>query len=227
MPSLIILGMGPSAWLCPFDAEVWGLNMGWRLAQQDGHKLDKLFLAHTQVYSKEGNPYFDWGELSKEEFEIVSLHRVKGLRATIFPLKRIAKKFQTDYFSNTVCYMLAYALDKCTTNELKLKPDAPFGKFRLYGVDMLEGEEYSHEKGGIEFWLGIARGVGIDFQISPISEVLTTFTGKPYGLKGNKIKGIRPRDFPRIRGGEFCGEFNIIGDFTKVTSNDLVKQLGG
>ena len=224
---LIILGMGPSAWLCPFDTEVWGLNMGWKLVQQDGHKLDKLFLAHTQVYSREGNPFFDWRELNRQDLEVISLHRIRGLEATIFPLKRISEKFNTNYFTDTVCYMIAYALDKCTDRELKLKPDAPYSKFRLYGVDMLEGEEYSHEKGGIEFWLGLARGIGINYGISPISEVLTTFTGRPYGLRGNKIRGINPRELAKHRGGEFVGAFDIIGDFTKVTSKELIGQLGG
>lgn len=222
---LIILGMGPSAWLCPFDTEVWGLNMGWKLVQQDGHKLDKLFLAHKQVYSKEGNPFFDWEEINKQEIDVVSLHRVRGLKATVFPLKRISEKFQTNYFSDTVCYMIAYAIDKSTDNELKLKEDA-YTKLRLYGVDMLEEEEYRHEKGGIEFWLGLAKGIGIGCEISPTSEVLSTITGKPYGL-GGKIKGIGAKGLARMRGGEFCGAFNIVGDITKLTSKDLIDQLGG
>ncbi len=116
-------------------------------------------------------------------------------------------------------------LDKCVDNNLRLKPDAPYNRLRLYGVDMLESDEYRHEKGGIEFWLGIAKGVGIGYCISPISEVLTTVTGKPYGLKGSKTKGLNLGE--RVKGDEVFGVFDIIGDIRKVTSRELIKQLGG
>lgn len=219
MKDLIILGMGPSAWQCPWDSEVWGLNMGWELAQKDGHQLDKLFLAHGQVYSKEGNPYFDWQKINQQSFEVMSVHRIKGLKSTIFPLKRINQKFGTDYYSNTVCYMLAYALDKSTDAVLRLKPDA-YTRIRFYGVDILEDEEISQEKAGIEYWLGIARGLGIKCEISYNSTLLRTERPKlPVTLLN---KGCRDD------GNVITGILEIVAqDLNQITHENLIKALGG
>lgn len=227
--SLILLGMGPSAWQCPYDAETWGLNMGYQI----GQKLDKLFIVHTQVYSPEGNPYFNWEDMSKQGFEIISLHRIKGLNSTLFPLKRIARKFQTEYFSCTISYMLAYALDKCTTPDLKLRADRPYSKFRLYGIDMLAMEERAWEKGSIEFWIGLARGLGIPVTNTQGSQVLNTNTGKPYGFKLSKNEQWKNLDPVGLLGKkqpskeEAFGGFEFGGDLSKVTYREMIRALGG
>jgi hypothetical protein len=192
---LIILAMGPSRGQCPFDAEVWSLNMSYeQMAALDG-RIDKIFLAHKQVYHPETKkPYFDWDKMGACSTEIINTHKIKGVKAKIFPMKRIIKKFGTDYFSNTVCYMIAYALDKSTrevNGHLELKEGA-YTKLRLYGVDMQQKDEYQWEKPGIEFWLGIAKGLGIDYTVSLGSALFDTITGKPYGVKPYVLKDIDP-----------------------------------
>ena len=131
------MGQGPSVIECPFDAEVWSVNNGWiQVAKLNGH-INKIFLAHKQVY-KDGKAVFDWDSLNQLAdlgVEIFNTHRVKRLKSKLYPLKRIAEKFNCDYFSNTICYMLAYALDK------------GYRKIRLYGIDMRETGEYALEKG--------------------------------------------------------------------------------
>jgi len=67
----------------------------------------------------------------------------------------------------------------------------PYNNLRLYGCDMQEGEEYEYEKGGIEFWLGIAKGVGMGYTISMGSTLLTTYAGMPYG-KNLNLKELDP-----------------------------------
>ncbi len=87
-----------------------------------------------------------------------------------YPLKKIVNKFGITYFSNTVCYMIAYAI------YIGVK------QIDLYGVNMKPSEEYRHQKGGVEFWLGFAMGKGLKIEVhGKESKVLKTKTGKLYG----------------------------------------------
>lgn len=183
---IIILAMGPGRGACPFDAEVWALNQGYlQIAQMRGH-INKLFLAHTQVYSKSGNPYFDWDELNymaEHGVEIINTHRVKKLKMTLFPRETIKKRFGIYYFEDTICYMIAYALYLYTkVNKKTGKPylSQPL-RLRLYGVDIQDNHEYGHEKPGIEFWLGYAMGLGAEITTTIASTLLTHDCGLPYG----------------------------------------------
>lgn len=218
MNEVIILGMGPTRQLCRFDCpSVYVVNNGYRQvygeewAKGKNGFVSKLFLAHTQVQlyktDKGGQlmtaPNFNWEEMNSMSgelgFEIYNIHRVKGLKSKLYPLKRISRKFDTEYYSNGITYMIAYALDKATLGSKKdgtLKLKHPF-KFRLYGVDMLEynaqgGGEYQLEKGGVEYWLGYASGLGCDVEITTGSTLLTTITRAPYGIKNYKLKDIDP-----------------------------------
>ena len=67
-----------------------------------------------------------------------------------------------------------------------------YRKIRFYGVDMALIDEYQTEKGGIEYWLGYARGIGKEVWIAEGSTLLRTVTGKPYGIKYFKMSEIDP-----------------------------------
>ena len=212
MPNeLIILGMGSTRKSCPFnnkDVPRWSCNPGYiQIAEMSGY-LTKVFMAHGQhdrpAYNKKDNTFSHWVKaynieqmnlLTEHGVEILNIHRIKGLKHKMYPLKRIDQKFKSDgFFSNTICYMLAYALDQSTKvvdGKLQLKPDG-FHKIRIFGVDMLTKDEYELEKGGIEFWIGYAKGLGIDVEICPGSAVTKTCTGQPYGMKLAVLKDIDP-----------------------------------
>lgn len=218
MYEVIILAMGPSRELCPFDCkDIYGVNTGYKQvygeewAKEKNGFITKLFLAHTQVRlgmrEDDGlvhvKDIFNWEEMNSMSaelgFEMYNIHRVTGLKSKRYPLKRICEKFDTEYFSNAICYMLAYALDKATIGNKRdgtLRLRNPF-KYRLYGVDMLEynaqgGGEYQLEKGGVEFWLGYAWGLGCTTEITTASTLLTTVTRAPYGIKNYRLKDIDP-----------------------------------
>lgn len=185
---LIIEAMGATRSNCPFDAETWSCNMGYfQIMQLDGH-FSKVFITHTQVKDIYGNPAFCWehyNKMVKAGIDVYNIHKIKGLNSKLYPLKRIMKKFKTDFFSNTISYMVALALDM------------GYKKIRLYGCDMMTREEYAWEKGGIEFWLGVAKGMGVDVEITDGSSLLKTITGKPYGIKYFKLKDIDPSGIMR------------------------------
>ena len=203
-----ILAMGPGRGQCPFDNETWGVNTGWKQVLAMSGKIDKLFIVHTQVYSDEGNPYFVWEKLNEQPFEIINIHRIKGLKSKLFPLKRICEKFDSDYLSDSICYMIAYALHLYTRKkDGKVVLRCPL-RLRLFGVDMQDFNEYQLEKGGIEYWLGYARGLGVEYSISFGSTLLTTESGKPYGIKTYRKKDIIPHEWRNkklFKGGKLQG----------------------
>jgi hypothetical protein len=88
-----------------------------------------------------------------------------------YPLKEIVKKFGIPYFTNTIAYMLAYALYE--------KVDS----IQIYGVVQGGYYEYMKERKGVEFWLGIAAGTGIKIEIKGNSELLTNDDNLLYGYK--------------------------------------------
>lgn len=210
---IIILGMGPSRHDCPWDQittqEVYVCNTGYRQVAEMEGQISKIFLAHTQV--KRGNhDNFNWEEfnfLASKGIQVYNTHRVKGLNSITYPLKRISKKFGTEYFSDTIAYMVAFALDYATdVVDGKVVLNGKCNCLRFYGVDMHEFGEYGLEKGGIEFWIGWARGLGMEVEISLGSTLLRTVTGKPYGQKTISLKkllkgtGIDPKKVKEMPG---------------------------
>ncbi len=181
---VIILAMGPTRRLCPFDCETWGLNNGYRQIMHMRGRLDKHFLSHVQCYYTDDNtPIYDWNEINKLSdagVEVFNIHKVKGLKSKLYPLKAISEKFGTEYFGNTICYQLAYALYK------------GYNKIRIYGADMMTEDEYKLEKGGVEYFIGRAVGMGVDFWITEDSSICKTHTGKPYGIKHYNLTEIDP-----------------------------------
>lgn len=199
---LIILGMGNSRRFCPWDAEVWSCNTGYiQVAEMHGH-LKKIFLSHEQHKKrfKDGKLHdvyrlSDFNYLTEHGVDIYNIHRMKGIKHKMYPLKRLIKKFNTGFFSNTICYMLVYAIDKCTTikdGRVVLKRNPPYRKIRFYGVDMMTKDEYELEKGGIEYWIGFARGLGLEVTISEGSTLTKTCTNRPYGIKFFNLRDIDP-----------------------------------
>lgn len=83
-----------------------------------------------------------------------------------FPLKECVKQFGLPFFSNTICYMIAYALLKGAK------------EIELYGVNQAGSYEYTGEKGGVEYWLGVAAGRGVNVTIHGKNSQLLKYKGR-------------------------------------------------
>lgn len=70
-----------------------------------------------------------------------------------FPLKECVEKFGLCYFTNTISYMIAYALMHGAK------------ELNLYGINQASSSEYFYEKCGVEAWLGVALGMGVKVTI--------------------------------------------------------------
>lgn len=184
---VIILGMAPSRFDCTWDVPVYACNNSYRQIAPLNGRLDKVFLAHTQVVDKDGDEVFDWKEmnlLADEGVDILNTHDVEGLKSRRYPFALIVNRFDTNYFSDTIAYMLAYILyewTKVRSGKVILSEPDKEHLIRIYGVDMKTEDEYTTEKGGVEYWVGRAEGLGIKVWIHPQSELCKTASGFPYG----------------------------------------------
>ncbi len=184
---VIILGMAPSRLDCTWDVPIYACNNSYRQISVLNGRLDKVFLAHDQVVDKEGDQIFDWEEMNRLVelgVEIFNTHKVEGLNSKLYPLGFIVQKLGRNYFSDTICYMITYLLHEWTTvvnDKLVLISPEQTHRIKLYGVDMKTEDEYNMEKGGVEYWIGRAEGLGIEVWVHPDSELFKTSTGYPYG----------------------------------------------
>jgi len=147
MKEVIILGMGPSAASCPFDAEVWTTS---RALPDIKGECSKVF-----AFDKYEGILREGLDIAKSKgIPIVSL---RDYATEDFPYNEIVKEFKTVYFKNTVSYMLAYALY------------LGYEKIRLYGIDQGPEWMYLTNKPYVTFWLGVASGRGVEWEVTKTS----------------------------------------------------------
>lgn len=165
-PSTVyIVGFAPSweetPWSEP-DAAYWGMNdlhavkdaatkpwtRWYQLHDIDKHHPDG---ADTHIAWMNGSkiPVFMWGNPIDE--------RVNN--AVAYPKNEIVAYFG-GYFTNSVSWMIAQAILE------------GYKKIGVYGVDMAQDSEYGHQRPSCEYFIGWARGLGIDIDIAPSSDLL-------------------------------------------------------
>ncbi len=71
-----------------------------------------------------------------------------------FPLKQCVKEFGIPYLTNTIAYMIFYAMLKGAK------------EIDIYGVNQASSSEYFYEKSGVEYAIGVAVGRGIKVTIN-------------------------------------------------------------
>lgn len=96
-----------------------------------------------------------------------------------FPLDEIIKAFGSSFFTNTISYMIAYALYKGVK------------AIYLYGVDMDSMSEYEHQKASVDYWIGFARGRGVIVTVN--SDIDKTDFLYGYEPTGKIIKAMQKR----------------------------------
>lgn len=89
-------------------------------------------------------------------------------KSEAFPIHEAVKEFGIPYFTNTICYMIAYAVLKGAK------------EIDIFGVNQAGSHEYLEEKGGVEYWIGVAVGRGIKVTINGKDSGLLRFKGR-YG----------------------------------------------
>uniref|UniRef100_A0A6M3KJZ5 Uncharacterized protein n=1 Tax=viral metagenome TaxID=1070528 RepID=A0A6M3KJZ5_9ZZZZ len=98
--------------------------------------------------------------------------------AVPYPLVEIKAQFG-DYLTNSISMMIGLALYE------------RFEEILMYGVEMQHGTEYYGQKPSVEYWVGLALGMGKKFHIPDESDLLKTkFT---YGFEEQRDNRFRKR----------------------------------
>lgn len=151
-----IIGKAPGKEDAPKDAEHrWGLN-------DLIHYIPNLTMSF-EMHDIERDPTVaPWmaGEieaLNKAGIPVVTYKKWKQIKnCVVFPFKEMHRQ----YFTNSVAYMIAYAIYK------KAK------RIELYGVQMATPVEFRRQRACCEYWLGYAEGKGIEVYVHRPSQLL-------------------------------------------------------
>lgn len=159
---------------CPFDRETWGVNDSYETAR----RIDKTFIMDNRSNLWQ----LKWPEVMQAQrqrgFELITSCEPFAGGSRLYPIHEVIDHFGTAYFSCTISYMLAYAIYQGYTS------------IRMYGVDMGTHPELIREKGGVEFWIGLAKGRGIQVENTARSCLCRNPNLKLYGTWNGRTDDI-------------------------------------
>ena len=189
-----IVGKAPSTMSqAPFadkSWEIWTLNDSAYRGQIP--RWDRQFELHPIEWTKDPayHDYHAW--LTKQTKTVyVRAETAELPNATPYPRDRIIAKYSRllpdyccRYFTNSVSWMLALAIDEGAD------------EIGLYGVDMAQHglggkSEFAHQRPSCEFFIGIAIGAGIPVYVPPGSDLLKTYA--LYGFESDKIDAMHTK----------------------------------
>lgn len=90
--------------------------------------------------------------------------RKRASAVRVMPTEQLVATFGR-YFTNSVAWMLAHAIQE----HLDGNAVATIG---VYGIDMATSKEFSHERPSVEYFLGWARGAGIEIILPASCDLL-------------------------------------------------------
>lgn len=149
-----LVAADPSHRAAPFNDpewEIWSCNSMWRLCR-DAHgdfRADRWFELHPLSVQTEQ-------EMADIFACPVPIYMLEDRSATIapnglaYPLEAVLQQFPYRYFTCTFAYQIALALSE------------GFETIGLFGVELDQGtaRERTVEKACVEFWIGVALGMG-------------------------------------------------------------------
>jgi len=166
--NIAIVGSAPSSsFLVPAAGpwEVWACSPG-TIYLKD--KIDVFFELHRY---EPGQEWFSEGycEFLRNQKRLWVSKKVAGMPyGKEIPYKRLVKKYGPYFFTSSIAWMLAMAIEK--------KPE----KISLWGVDMAATTEYFDQKLGCQYFALLAKSQGIEIGVPPESDLFRPLP--PYGL---------------------------------------------
>ena len=140
-----IIGMGEDWDKAPMLGESWGAcNI--LLRRNVSRIIDMNDYSENRWGERETQDNKDVMDLCKAmDIPYIGLHN--------YPLKEVINALQTDFFTNTIDYMIALAIYEHVH------------QINFYGVNMSTRSEYQFEQPGVNFWCGLAMGRGIKIKV--------------------------------------------------------------
>ena len=151
----------------PPEVERWGLGNAYVYLNQIDRYFelhDKQFVMTTGRHGKKTGPtqtfWEYWHYLQKAGIPVYMQDVTREIKNSVrYPIEDIIADFGP-YLTSSVAYMLALAIHE------------KFDEIRLFGVDMATKMEFSHQRDGCEYLIGIARGRGMTVTIPDSSPLL-------------------------------------------------------
>ena len=189
------------------EVEIWGVNELYKAVP----RIDVLFELHDRFWltQKERNPeHLKW--LQETSIPVYMLDHYEDIPRSIrFPIELIVKEFGT-YFTNSISYLIALAI--------YLK----FDEIGIYGVDMATDSEYGSQRPSVEYFIGVARGRGIDVILPAECDLCKTM--HMYGYHDNEITELAKK--VKAREQELQGRIQQLSQ-QKATTEAMLNQLLG
>jgi hypothetical protein len=173
--------------MAPFNDPEWAIvgmtQLYRRIPREDAHiEIHKEW--NTALVP--GSDHKGW--LANCGIPVLMTHRVGELPTSVrFPIETLIDEV-TDYYTSTVAYLVAYFtwhIDRLVDARLREMPVAAgttaadmraltrslYAEYYIgiFGIDLIVGEEYDHQKACAEFWIGYAVARGITVVIPPQS----------------------------------------------------------
>ena len=175
---ITIIGMGKGRKSAPEGGIRWGITR--TVLDQD---IDLLFDVHTM---NANDAFLKRLKICEEKgIKALTAGKIEGYPASEpYPLFQIISEFKCTYFPDSVSYAIAYAVFRGAK------------KLNLYGVNQSRKlPEYYRNKGGTEYWIGFARGRGIEVNVyGDFTEVCKTYNYKMYGFDFDQGAALSVRD---------------------------------
>jgi len=178
---LAIVGAGPSMVAAPFDSSAWlvaGLNELYHSipradlwCEMHPRSGPRSFLTGTVP----GSDYLGW--LQRCPVPVFMLERHPDLPTSVrYPIDQVATiACGEDWFESSFGYLLAWGI-WC----------GQFEEIGVYGIDLVQGQEWEYQRPNAEFWRGVAAGRGIRVTI-PEASALGKGSVRRYGYETRAV----------------------------------------
>ena len=138
------------------------------------HKADNEVWALISMKTPLLNPYINL------YFGMHEYDEGADINQSNYPLNEIVKEFDCAYFTNSISYMIAYAIYK------------GYEEINIYGVDMTGRDEYINQRGSVMYWIGYARAKGITVNLSSeVDKPCFLYGYEPAIYLKNKLKNMK------------------------------------
>jgi hypothetical protein len=188
---LAIVGFAPTRDQAPFNDptwEIWLLN-DLRLPRETRHfDIHTVENIETDVVAGRTSNAARKTNIPEQAFENMGISGLSKRACPVymqevnpdvptsvrFPLEEMLQTFKSRgltgarYFTNSISYMLAYALYE------GLAVGHQWDEIQIFGVDMAVGDEYIAQRPSCEYWIGIAEGMGVKVFIPDASDLCKT-----------------------------------------------------
>jgi hypothetical protein len=174
----------------PEDVEIWTVNCAWKYGFTritrlfEMHQVDQL-TSYLETQTEWENQHWDW--LQKQtDFPIYMLEHDPRIPNSIpYPIDEVCEDvfkhvwrgedwMPVRYMTSSASYLMGLAI-----HELKHGD-----KIYLSGFEMATGSEYTYQRDGMTFMVGLAAGRGIDVILSPTSGIMRA---KMYSYEGGQL----------------------------------------